>query len=239
MLRTTIAFTGLIVSLAYASALAESTTTATVAPGGSVTVDARTPEYAYTIKLTVVGWDKSSVAVDQTAEKSNGVHPDIERVGNVTKITASGGTMRAKSFFGLFKYGGTTWVNWTVHVPNRLPLEAYSDNSSLQVNGVSGPLDLRTSNGRITVTDAGPKIRAVTSNGGLDVTVAALHGAAPAIALQTSNGSVRMQVPADFHTRVDTHTYNGSVDNPYATANGGGSASIRTANGNIVVTKTP
>ncbi len=226
-------------AIACAPALAESTTTGSVAASGNVLIDARTPDYAYTIKLTVVGWDKSNVAVDQTSEKADGLRPNIERVGNTTKITATGGTLKAKSFFGLFKWGSTTWVNWTVHVPSRAPLEALSDNSSLQVSGVPSALTLRTSNGRITIEGGGPKVDAITSNGGVDATIASLDGIAPAIAIKTANGNVRLRVPADFHTRVDTHTYNGSVENPFSSVTGPGVATIRTANGDIVVTKAP
>lgn len=222
-----------------APALGDTAARASVLPGGNVLIDARSPGYAYTVVLTIVGWDKQSVSVDQTSKDAQGVTPYIEHDGSTTKISPIGGAARKTSFFGLFSSGDSSTVYWTVHVPGRSPLRAMAGNSSMEVSGVSAPLILSTSNGEIGITGAGPQLEAKTSNGSVRATVASLSGRDPNIVIRTSNGNVVLRVPRDFHTHVVMRTSNGNADSPFAGANGPGTASINTANGNITVTKRP
>ncbi len=213
----------------------------TVGPHGSVLIDARTPDYGYTVQLSVIAWDRSDVSVDQTQERgdTSQVRAVISRDGTTTKIVPAGGPLRKKVFFGLLSWGSWASVRWIVHVPRNAPLTAYADNSGIKVDGVTAPVVVRTSNGAITVAGAGPQVDAATSNGAIGVKIASLGGHVPDIHIQTSNGGVTLTVPNGFTTRVSARTSNGGIENPFADAGGPGSAAIDTSNGGITVRTQP
>ncbi|MCZ2523295.1 DUF4097 family beta strand repeat-containing protein [Streptomyces sp. HB2AG] len=79
---------------------------------------------------------------------------------------------------------------------------------SITLNGVTGPVDARTSNGRITGRglEGGP-VRVQTSNGAVDLTVSAPQD----VRAHTSNGAVELTVPAGRY-RVSASTSNGEKD---------------------------
>lgn len=222
--------------LACSPTLAATQTVGAVAAHGAVLIDARSRGYDYTIKLTITGWDKREVSVEQTSPDARGVSATIRRDGATTKIVPVGGTTGKKSFFRLLRRGNSARIAWIVHVPNDLPLSAYAENSNEVVRGVRGPLTLESSNGDVDVDGAGPQIEARTSNGEVRISIATLSGHAPTIVIRTSNGNVSLRVPSGFHTKIDTRTYNGTVKNPFSYSQGPGSASISTANGDITIT---
>ena len=82
-----------------------------------------------------------------------------------------------------------------------------------------------------------PSSVAVTSySGNSGVKVASVRGP---LTVRTSNGGVLLHVPAGFHMRVTTQTWNGAVQNPFAGASGPGNVSIATSNGGIEVATSP
>lgn len=212
---------------------------ASVPAGGSVAIETRGFDHL-TVQLNVVGWNKHEVSVEQTYEHNNGNHvvPTIAREGNTVKVVPSGDGSGTSLFFGLIATGGTT-LGWTVHVPEDVAVVAQSGNSGMEVHEVRGPLTASTSNGGISVSGAGPVVTAETSNGGVDVSIATLGGRAPQIRIRSSNGGVSLRVPSGFRTRVTTRTFNGGTVNPFAGADGPGTASIETSNGGIDVSRTP
>ena len=76
-----------------------------------------------------------------------------------------------------------------LQVPRLSSLEVITSNGSIHVAGVTGALRLDTSNGEIVARDAG----------------------ASEIHAHTSNGSIRISVPAGINADVSAHTSNGQV----------------------------
>lgn len=102
----------------------------------------------------------------------------------------------------------------------------------IEIDGVEGAVDARTTNGRIdlhggtgrihTVTKNG-KIKAsvtrltnegifVTSNGSVDVEIR--EGVAP-VSVRTSNGSINLKLPGDFSGQLDAKTITGRVHSDF------------------------
>jgi DUF4097 and DUF4098 domain-containing protein YvlB len=81
-----------------------------------------------------------------------------------------------------------------VEIPRRSALHAVTSNGAIRISGVSGPLNVVTSNGTIVVEDAGSsEIHAHTSNGAIDIGLAPRSSAK--ISAHTSNGHIQSDFP--------------------------------------------
>jgi len=145
--------------------------------------------------------------------------------------------------------GSNCSVTYTVDVPAGIPVSGDASSGSVSVtrvgevkvttssgriemNDVSGPVDVRTSNGRIVGRNiAGDRLQAETSNGAIDLALATPQN----VRARTSNGHIDLTVPrADY--RVSAHTSNGSkridvTDDP----SGRYQLDLTTSNGEIAV----
>ncbi|MFB6438283.1 DUF4097 domain-containing protein [Streptomyces sp. NPDC056411] len=116
-------------------------------------------------------------------------------------------------------------VDYTVEVPAGLPVSGETSDGALnlskvgavkvttssgaiELDGVTGPVDVETSNGEITGRAlSGGHIGAETSNGEID-----LRPATPQdVRAETSNGSITVQVPKS-HYRISADTSSGDKD---------------------------
>jgi hypothetical protein len=221
----------------FALLLATSIATAPVPSTADVLITTSDANQWIGSTVDVVAWNRQETSVDQDVSNGdqNDVRPDISHDGNSVKITAVYTGTRKAYFFGLIHANWNKSFHWTVHVPADRPVHVTVENGRISVSGVTAPVDARTSNGKIKIDGSGPVLNASTSNGSIDATVGTLAGAAPQVSLHTSNGSISLHVPHGFTAHTDAHTENGSIRNPLGSANGPGTASLRTSNGSIEV----
>ncbi|MFH8678985.1 DUF4097 family beta strand repeat-containing protein [Streptomyces lydicus] len=116
-------------------------------------------------------------------------------------------------------------VDYTVALPAGLPVSGKTSNGALdlsgvgavevrtgsggvELDGVTGPVDVRTTNGRITGRAlSGSHIDAETTNGEIDLTAATPQS----VRARTSNGSLTVRVP-EARYRVSATTGSGGKD---------------------------
>ena len=106
-------------------------------------------------------------------------------------------------------------------------VEAVSSNGAIELQGGAGNVNLRTSNGAVQLQDATGHIHVETSNGRIAASVGQLEegiftttngsidvkireGHAPVTA-KTTNGTIRLTLPADFSGQLDARTSHGRV----------------------------
>jgi len=108
-------------------------------------------------------------------------------------------------------------VSLDVYVPRNSALHVSSGDGSLNLNGVSGELDLRTGDGSIEVAGSKGQLRVNTGDGHIQVsdfdgTVDArtgdgsisLDGRFTALAARTGDGSISLSVPANSDFTIET-----------------------------------
>ncbi|WP_431780440.1 DUF4097 family beta strand repeat-containing protein [Streptomyces chumphonensis] len=166
--------------------------------------------------------DAGSVTVNGTDDGRLTLHREVEYRGD----EPDGATHRIED--GELYLGGCgnrCSVRYTVDVPTGVPVrgevssgmisvadvgavDVTTDSGRVEMNRVTGPVQVRTSNGRITGEDIeGPRIVVETSNG--EVTLASRT--ASDVRAKTSNGDITVTVPkADY--RVTTRTSNGDTN---------------------------
>jgi DUF4097 and DUF4098 domain-containing protein YvlB len=108
-----------------------------------------------------------------------------------------------------------------VHVPRQASVHVSSEDGSLNLNGVSGDLTLRTGDGSIQVNNAGGQLQAVTGDGsiavmGFDGQVEArtgdgsisMDGNFNSVTARTGDGSISLAVPPGSNFTVETNAEN-------------------------------
>ncbi|TWT41060.1 hypothetical protein RAS1_37510 [Phycisphaerae bacterium RAS1] len=115
----------------------------------------------------------------------------------------------------------------TVRVPRPCAAEVETGNGTIEVAAMKGPLNLHTSNGRITLRDIEGDVDARTSNGRVEA--AGIGGSCRA---RTSNGSIVLR---SIKGDCELDTSNGRIDLIDCT----GSVRADSSNGSMVVDATP
>ncbi|AJT65936.3 hypothetical protein T261_4282 [Streptomyces lydicus] len=186
-------------------------------PGKTFTDDAAVPG-----KITAVRLDTGSGGVTLRGGKGGGkvaVHRSVTYRGD----RPEGATHRVEG--GVLVLGGCgkdCAVTYTVELPAGLPVSGETTNGAvrltkvgkvdvttgsgdIELDGVAGTAEVRTSNGRITGHGlSGKGITARTSNGEIDLTPTTPQS----IRAETSNGAITVKVPKAPY-RVTTRTSNG------------------------------
>ncbi|WP_461020552.1 DUF4097 family beta strand repeat-containing protein [Streptomyces daliensis] len=178
-----------------------------------------------TEKITSVRLDNSSGGVELRGERGRddaSVHRRIEYQGD----RPEGASHRVED--GVLVLGGCgddCSVTYTVELPAGLPVsgkassgevtlsrvgavDVATDSGGIELDGVAGAVEARTSNGRIEGRGLrGGHVRAETSNGGIDLAPAKAQD----VTAKTSNGAIELTVPAGAY-EVSSRTSNGEKD---------------------------
>ena len=128
-----------------------------------------------------------------------------------TSVTEEQGKLRVEAIFPSMTVSNES-VAYEVIVPEGIDVNVKTSNGTITVVDVEGALGLETSNGTIEITAAaGPsQVTARTSNGRI-----ILEGGSKVTGgtydLRTSNGAIRITLPEDLGVEVDLSTSNGTI----------------------------
>ncbi len=143
-------------------------------------------------------------------------------------------------------------VNFAVRVPDGVRVNLSSVNGGIEVSGVTTDVQASTVNGGINARSAGGPVRARTVNGSIRVSMGSLNRATD-LEYETVNGTIVIELPANFGAQLELSTVNGRVttDFPITISGtlsprrlrgtvGDGSTRLRasTVNGSITLRKT-
>ena len=160
--------------------------------------------------ITVHGWDKPEVTytVSKRAEDDSSlkqINVKAEQQGTSISIFASSE-----------ESSGSASVE--VYLPRRASVHVTSEDGSLQLDGVSGDLTLRTGDGSIQVNNAGGQLQVNTGDGSIRVGnfdgqvdartgdgSIALDGNFNAVTARTGDGSISLAVPPGSNFTVETN----------------------------------
>lgn len=147
------------------------------------------------VRALISSWDDSRDAARAMARDVR-----IESAGG--RVIADGPSRRRRSGWA---------VSYEVYVPRRMNLEAITHNGGVSVDGVTGRMDLRAVNGSVTVTNAGGDVRAETTNGSVRASLSGTTWTGNYLDLETTNGSVTLDIPRNFNAQLETGTVNGGL----------------------------
>ncbi len=196
--------------------------------------------------LTVVGTDTDVVKV--TARISDGLRSTSE------SQTVDGDRLKLRGSCPAFLSNFCN-VDYTVEVPSRMLVRARLDNDGLRLSGVTGDIDVRSSNGGVTVRGSGEGTVLMRSDNG-NVTGTDLRAgvveagssngevslgfvdAPRAVEATSDNGDVTVTLPDDASTyAVTTSSSDGSTAAPVRTDPGSSRRiTAKSGNGDVLVT---
>lgn len=176
--------------------------------------------------------------------RTSGGRIDVQELSGQVKATTSGGSIE------LDRVDGDIELNTSGGSIKALEIEgdvyARTSGGSIHASEVSGRVEVRTSGGSIRIRDVGGEVEAKTSGGSISVR---FTGAASG-RLETSGGSIEVELPDEEGVDLDARTSGGRVvisedfgisgnverDRVEAKINGGGKQlELRTSGGNIRV----
>jgi hypothetical protein len=170
------------------------------ATGQPLTIDANTNG-----SINVKGWDGTDVRIratvsawaDTEAEaKARATAIRIGTTGN--KLLATGGAENAA-------------VSYEVFVPRRTALTLTTQNGSIHLAGVQSTMTFSAQNGSVSLADLGGQVTGKAVNGSLSIRLSGSQWEGSGLDVETVNGSIKWEVPADYSAQLLTGTTNGSL----------------------------
>jgi DUF4097 and DUF4098 domain-containing protein YvlB len=178
--------------------------------------------------IEVVTGAADTVLAEVTKRGSGGseeeAEDDLENI-EVT-MTQTGDEVRITARRTDARVTGNSGASAEVKVPPGSVLDLRTTNGGLTVSGATGAVTGKTSNGKVRVTGSEGRLDLTSSNGGITV-----QGGAGELKLHTSNGPIQVQTDG---ARVTAQTSNGKVSFTGTLADG--ESSLHSSNGSISVT---
>ncbi|SRR5579875_127624 len=135
--------------------------------------------------IEISGWDKETIDIE--GSKYAGSEARMREIQ--IDISRSPGSLRIKTVPPLDRHGNYG-ARFVIRLPRRCQLAGIiSSNGAIRVDGIEGPVRLKTSNGAIRASSIEGTLDARTSNGSIEVS-----GACGDTTLHTSNGGIRAEV---------------------------------------------
>jgi hypothetical protein len=103
------------------------------------------------------------------------------------------------------------WVSFELLVPETTDLKLETMNGGISLQGVKGSVEFKTVNGGVTVDSAAGSVHGRTTNGGVDISLRGASWDGDGLDVETTNGGVKVTVPADYSARLVTGTVNGGM----------------------------
>ena len=158
-------------------------------------------------KIEVTGWDEAKVTIEATKRAVSERALDRIKV----EISGEGDTLRVRTRFQRGSwFGGGGRVDYVVRVPRTANVRVENVNGQVEVDGVVAEVAASTTNGSIEVTGAEGAVDASVVNGTVSVALARVDPKGRS-AMRTTNGSVRLTLPADAGAEIDARTVNGGI----------------------------
>jgi Toastrack DUF4097 len=197
--------------------------------------------------VTVHGWDKNEIHVVAMIQAHAETDTDAGAIASQVAISSTGGEIRAS---GPRTGRHESWsVSYEIWAPRHTDLALNATNGGLSIDGVDSRLELETVNGGLNLVDVEGDVRGRTVNGGITAELAGDRWRGAGLDLRTSNGGVRLYIPASYSALLETGTQNGGMDIGFpitvqgslsrriSTQLGAGGATIRatTTNGGVSI----
>jgi len=97
-------------------------------------------------------------------------------------------------------------------VPTQTSLQLKSSNGGISVADVEGRIEARTVNGGVKFTNLAGEVMGRTSNGGVEIDLNGSTWVGAGLDVETSNGGVRIRIPEQYSARLEAGTLNGGFD---------------------------
>jgi DUF4097 and DUF4098 domain-containing protein YvlB len=174
------------------------------ASGDTLAVDA-TPNGG----IAVRGWDRPEIQLQAKVVTSADSEQQAKALAGQVRVLTDGGRIRAE---GPRAQDGTSWsVSFDLMVPSRGGLDLRTTNGGVSIADVEARVTFRTTNGGIDLSHVNGDVRGSTTNGGVRVTLGGAGWNGEGLDVETLNGGVQLRVPEGYSAHLEAATRNGGV----------------------------
>ena len=159
--------------------------------------------------VTVKGWLRNDVLIRSMVQTWADTDAEANAIANQISVNASAGVISAT---GPTNNGHRGWsVSYEIFVPRVTNLNLRTSNGGISVSDVEGVLGLRTMNGGIHLARLAGDVTGATTNGGVHVELMGNSWQGRQLDVGTTNGGVMLSVPDGFSAHVQATTVNGGI----------------------------
>lgn len=135
-------------------------------------------------------------------------------------------------------------VSYELSVPMQMSLDLKTTNGGVSIRDVEGKIGFTTTNGGVKLANVGGDVQGRTTNGGVDIELDGVAWRGDGLDVQTTNGGVRLSIPEGYSARLEAGTVNGGLSSEFPVVTrerrprdieatlGGGGAPIRVRTSN-------
>ena len=135
---------------------------------------------------------------------------DAREMMEGVRITTDGGRIRVT---GPRSRDGEWWnAEVEVEAPRDLPMTLTTSNGGIALEGTAGRARFDTQKGGVALRDVSGDVRGRTVNGGVSIALGGTQWQGAGLDVETTNGGVRMELPANYNAELHTETHNGGID---------------------------
>ena len=173
-------------------------------PAGPLNVDA-----GQNGGVSIEGWDRNEIRVRAIVQTSAREAADARSLAGQVQVQAGGGRVYATGPDS----GSRQWwsVSYRINVPRKNDLDLRASNGGITIVGVAGNMRFDTTNGGVRLQDVGGRVNGETRNGGLNVTLSGSRWDGEGLDVETSNGGVNLAIPDGYNAELETRTVNGGL----------------------------
>jgi hypothetical protein len=174
-------------------------------PAGPLNVDA-----GQNGGVSIEGWDRNEIRVRAIVQTSAREASDARSLAGQVQVQAGGGRVYAT---GPDNRSSREWwsVSYRINVPRKNDLDLRASNGGITIVGVNGNMRFDTTNGGVRLQDVGGRVNGETRNGGLNVTLNGSRWDGEGLDVETSNGGVNLAIPDGYNAELETRTVNGGL----------------------------
>jgi putative adhesin len=178
--------------------------TYTVSPGGRIELQNGNGG----IEVTQASDGKVSVHAERIAKASSdeAAKQLLAKIEIVETVKPDAVRLETRAPKGFVRGGAE--VKYSIKIPAGLALDVRNTNGTITLTGLANAIEASTTNGGIHGDGLAGTLSASTTNGGVDL---ALTKLGDSLTAETTNGGMSIQIPADSKADVTAHVVNGGI----------------------------
>jgi len=158
----------------------------------------------------VEGWARDRVEVRAKVWANARTEDRAEEIASAVEVRMDGGRLSAD---GPDTGRRESWgVSWEVMVPASTDLDIETHNGGVVVMDVRGDIRFEALNGGVSLTGVAGDVVGRTTNGGLNIELDGNNWSGEGLDVETTNGGIKLLVPANYSAELETGTVNGGID---------------------------
>lgn len=159
--------------------------------------------------IRVHGWNQNDVLVKACVQTAADTESEARALFSQVTIARGPGEIEPDGpSTDQHHYWGVSYEIW---LPNKSNLDLRAHNGSIHVEAVNGEIHFRTVNGSVHLADVGGDVNGSTVNGSLDIDLDGNAWNGTGLRAETTNGSVKLNLPEHYSAQLEASTVNGHV----------------------------